>query len=759
MNERSIILDKQAEELFQKLGGIENRETLTIIGGIARAYQEEQIKADPWRILLIELVYDICACFLHHEFFKRGLPVETHIDRLVHKVKKLSDMPNHDRQIFIKYRGLHSSDLYPTELDYLISLGEIIINLESALALTRRHQETHAHLHQNLLEAWSAFQDNGITTLLITVPETGKHEDESLRICAEIMSQYLQAVRQGSQIVLKSHGNVHQVPLVHDEDNVPDPNLTMTAGLNHLSKAKAQKLVEKIDQLIKKESISIPIDDITNVYNAVFSTEKLKARLKKPPIEVNNVKWIMLASDQDILHKEKVDLVNAVFKKFGHASQEAVQIINTIYEADLNAWSPVDIGVKLQKITTVLEEIEETKKGEAVENELLENVRDRLDPLRDELLDNIGIEKDALKAMKPDGEPFSATVHNKIIDLVKFFKGRSRTRRKLLAIMTEPVTFDDQDYDIISRMFNTSRMEAQYLVQLIKGCFDETGRFLRKSFENNITEFAKYGDNIFFFLWSYLKEMRRRSDRISLLNALQLLIIKLNRPEEGMKKILEDFLSDPTRVLPSDKDAMVLANILLRKENRELGTEIEITPEEVLLVEDNINSDAIKIATKTIAQSEDQFIRKVETIHTATKERLNGTAAKNQDLSLKYLLLLEREIYIFLSIINPPITCHVLRTVAQDYGDPRSQVYSGKKSRENLNALITLLRIIVRALARAGTREDLQYLRQIKENHPEFLGLKDDPHYLDMLSRVIQYCDRAIQSIEKRADQGNIRTA
>jgi hypothetical protein len=517
-------------------------------------------------------------------------------------------------------------------------------------------------------------------------------------------------------------------------------------------------LVQEVDNFIEDENEDIPLCDVTNVFNAIFSSKQYKDKFVKPPIEVNNIKWLMLSSDQEILQKQKMQLVNAVFEKFGGPSQEAVQIINTLYEGDFNTFSPYDIGVSLQKINGILEEIESRDKGEDVENELLDNVEDRLDPLKDELLDDLTINGNLIEASRPGEEPFSAKVHDKIIDLVKFFKGRSQTRKKLIAIMTQRVRFDEHDYDTIARMFSISLEDAPRLVQNIEALFDEKGGFLRKEFEDRIPEFARYGANIFFFLWVYLKEMSRKSDRVAFLNALQFLIPKLDHPEEGMKKLLEDFISNPTEALPSDRNAIILATILLRKENWEMGTEIEITPEEVLLVEDNINEEAIKAASDAIAQGRDDFIRKVETIHTDTKQWLWGLTSEDEDLSAKYLMSLEREIYIFLSILNPPIAGHVLRNAVKAYGDPRGQVYGLKKSRENLNFLITLLRVIVRALQRVGTPEDLQYLRQIEEKQSEFARRKDDPRFLDMLTRVIHHCDEAIQAIERRSHQGSKST-
>jgi hypothetical protein len=751
MDESSTILDKEAAELFKQFDGIEKREALSIIGEIARAFQDEQAKFDPWRVLLVELVHEICAGFLHHKFFKERRRTEDHVHRIVETVKKLSGMPDHDGQILVRYRGLHSSDIKPIELDYLISFGDVIITLESALSLARRHQDTQAHLHAHLIEALSVFRANNVTTLFIRVPQSGQEDTESLAPCIEILYQYYQAVKEDGPIVLTRDGKDIQIALIYDQDDQPDPNLTMAAGLNGLDKAAMEKLVLEVDNLMEQESENIPLCDVTNSFNAIFSIEKFKERLVKPPIEVNNVKWLMLASDQEILQKQKMQLVNTVFETFGGPSQEAVQIINTLYEGDFNSFSPYDIGVSLQKITGVLQEIEVRAKGKDVEDELLNNMEERLEPLRDELLDDLTIKGDVIEARRPGEKPFSAKVHNKIIDLVKFFKGRSQTRRKLMAIMTESVVFDDHDYDIISRMFSISIEEAPRLVKNIEALFDSRGGFLRKAFEDRIPEFAKYGANVFFFLWVYLKEMRQKSDRIVFLNALQFLIPRLDHPEEGIKKLLEDFISRSTEALPSDRNAIMLANILLRKQNWEIGTEIEITPEEVLLVDDNINQEAIKAASETIAQGQDDFIRKVETIHTETKQWLWGFTSEDEGLSVKYLLSLERELYIFLSILNPPIAGHVLRNAVRAYGDPRGQIYGLKKTRENLNSLITLLRIIVRALERVGTPEDLQYLKQIKEKQSEFAMRKDDPQFFDMLSRIVHCCDRAVQAIEERA--------
>jgi hypothetical protein len=121
-------------------------------------------------------------------------------------------------------------------------------------------------------------------------------------------------------------------------------------------------------------------------------------------------------------------------------------------------------------------------------------------------------------------------------------------------------------------------------------------------------------------------------------------------------------------------------------------------------------------------------------------------------LSIKYLISLEREIYIFLSILNPAIAMHVLRNAVRAYGDPRGQIYGLKKSRDNLNALVTLLRVVVRSMERVGTPGDIEALRGIKDKQQEFLRRKDDPQFLDIMTRLSHHCDKAIQAIERRSE-------
>jgi len=76
---------------------------------------------------------------------------------------------------------------------------------------------------------------------------------------------------------------------VLNESGLPDENLTLLAIANNLKPQTVKLLVEKI----AKSSLK---DRYMSIYNAIFSVEKLRRKLVKPPIEANSVIWLM--SDQ-----------------------------------------------------------------------------------------------------------------------------------------------------------------------------------------------------------------------------------------------------------------------------------------------------------------------------------------------------------------------------------------------------------------------------------------------------------------------------
>ncbi len=178
------------------------------------------------------------------------------------------------------------------------------------------------------------------------------------------------------------------------------------------------------------------------------------------------------------------------------------------------------------------------------------------------------------------------------------------------AMLKQKTSFSDGDLEVIAADFQISKENTKEVLTLLQGCFDKSGRFQRKEFEKNIPEFLKYEKNIFEFLWHHLSEIDNRNDRVSYLNTLQLLISEMRNPGDAIMVLLADFIKAPLQVTFFDRNALILSNILLRKYNQELRNEIEITPEQVLLVKEGLDKDRVAAAAEQVKRYQDKFTRR-----------------------------------------------------------------------------------------------------------------------------------------------------
>ena len=97
------------------------------------------------------------------------------------------------------------------------------------------------------------------------------------------------------------------------------------------------------------------------------------------------------------------------------------------------------------------------------------------------------------------------------------------------------------------------------IVKIFKACFDSQGNFQKALFEKKVPEYAQYQKRVFAILWEFLRETPRRSDRLPLLNSLQLLITEIQQPKQAIKILVGDFLLEPAKVRYPDRNAMMLA--------------------------------------------------------------------------------------------------------------------------------------------------------------------------------------------------------
>jgi len=311
------------------------------------------------------------------------------------------------------------------------------------------------------------------------------------------------------------------------------------------------------------------------------------------------------------------------------------------------------------------------------------------------------------------------------------------------AIISGERELNAEDFQEVAEYFDITAEDTEQIVLLLLDCFDQNGRFQRETFENYLPEFSRH-KKIFEILWSSLKNTMDQNDRMAFLNSMQLLIVMLKQPKKVLKTLLNDFNSDPDRITDSDKDALMLSNLLVRKYNKELHTDIESTPEEVLLVINGLDKDVTKYAQWRIESVWEQFQQKIQSIGRHIASAIDADSPKPDGLSIDFLFSLDRELYIFLSLVGGDTAYRIIRYAAEEYGNPESRIYQYPNSVKYLPLLLEHLKILIRGLGRVGGKQDLMLLRKIKQREAAFMKFEEDPGYQGLVRQVLQWVDIAM---------------
>lgn len=300
-----------------------------------------------------------------------------------------------------------------------------------------------------------------------------------------------------------------------------------------------------------------------------------------------------------------------------------------------------------------------------------------------------------------------------------------------------------EDFQKFAEYFDISTEDAEQIVLLLADCFDRDGRFKRETLEKYLPEFSRH-KKIFEILWSCLKSTMDSGDRMAFLNSMQLLIAMLKQPKNVLKTLLNDFNDDPDVIIASDRDALMLSNLLLRKYNKELHIDIEATPEEVLLVKNGLDADVTKYAQWRIESVWEQFQNKIQSIGRRIASAMESDNQSSNGLNVDFLISLERELFIFLSLVGGDTAYRIIRAAADEYGNPECRCYQFKNSLKYLPLLVQQLKILIRGLGRIGGKQDLMLLRKIKQRGDTFLQFGEDPEYQGLVRQVLQWVDTSM---------------
>lgn len=740
--EKSFDLDETAELLFRQIEGVEFRE-LTALG---KALTEEERRLNAFRSHLVDLVYLLSKCLEDSDIVKDAERGKKFLGQFLGVIRKLSEMPDHDGKVLIRFRGLKSGPDVSEETDYVVLFSNLVFDMGTASAMVQHLDEYSTDFQKRLERGFQVFSEHKINNLFMEIPDDIPAASKAIWVslytlsrCKQILSKDAPAAAGGS------------FPFIHDEQGQPDINLTLLSKVNNLKTETMTALVTKVDTWMKGPNYKASDEGYSSVYNAILGNKKLREKLKPPPIEINNIKWLMVDNEYEVVSKRKTDVARIVIGTYGDSPQEMAKIMGSVYGDDFEEIDSQNLGERLKLASNLMTSIEEKDEAEPVMEEVVENVEQRLDQVSDDAYDSLEVEGDVIKAKHRGKWTTIGKIHETLKGMVGFFKARSDVKKKMENLAERGITFDESDFKVIAKDFDISTDEAKKLIEAFQNCFDEEGTFLRDAFSRNIPQFAKYKKKIFEFLWHYLKQMQRREDRVALLNSLQMLMPKLKQPKTILKILLSDFASAPDGIVPSDRSVLVLTTLLISNYNKETGTDIEITPEEVLATTKDLDKQLAADASKMIDGNQEKFFKKFRTVHRKLNELLVRSHAEGEPMSLRDVFLLEREVYIFLSLVGGATARALLRSAAQVFGNPRGSVYRFNESERFLPNLLQLLKISSRGLGRLGSENELKLLDEVIEREGEFYEAIAQTGSQEHLKRAMEFVREAQTRISSRS--------
>lgn len=747
---KNVELDPEAQRLFEEFGGLQAHKAFSVPGveQLAQSLLVEQKRHDAVRILMIRATW-LISRYLGDKRFSTGISNESKVfDQLSAILAKLAPMPGHLGCLLIRYRGAPANAEIPEKYDYEVIFGHYTVDGDIAPNVARRNGAKWAKLPDQLIEACALLAGYGVNNIFVRLADHVSGDLPDYRKCLKILAGFGEARQTGSSIPIEEQGHQLTIPLINDENLFPDPNLTLVAGLNHLSPKSMENMVDKVDRWLRQKANASTEKIYAGVYNAAMELPKVRAQLKSPPVELNNVKWLIEESVEQEVSPEKIHIAQLAMEMASASPQKVAKMIKSVYANDFAKINSPMLGERLHLSSDLLHAASKKSQKSQLTNELLGNLQARLDQVKDNVIDDIHVVKDTGAERAAGKTPPREAVDSRIYQMVSFYKGRSATRKKMVGMVNHPISFSDRDYQILAKDFRISQDDAKALVRKLKACFSVEGHFKKSAFAEAVPIFRQYEQKIFQFLWHHMKDVVVPEDRTAFLNALQGLTAQMNQPKRALKILLEDLCVDPAAAQFSDNKAVMLANLIVHSDKS--MTDYDITPEDIVLSRHQIDAIMAQYAAWRIEKEHEAFTTKVQTIHKKLMEALQLGETGDQRIPAALLLNLERELYIFLSLVGGETAATILRSAAYEYGNPASEIYQQKKSADYLGALLQNLRVSVRGVGSIGSMGDAPLLESIKTQEETFGRLKNDRHYRAQARHITEWVDEGIKLIKFR---------
>jgi hypothetical protein len=730
-------LDKEAADLFKILQGID-----TDYGKDWLADGLEKFKKieDQRRALLVDLVRQLSTYLLDAHLYQESMVEEEILSQLDETLVHLAKITPKERNILIRFRGSPDDPIFSEKNDYEVIYGNTRVDAGAVFEMIKRSGDGNMRLVDQLNRALTAFSERNIFSLYIKIHGASPKQRSRLHDTLRALVRFQSAAETNTPIVLsREEGKEASFPLVCNETGMPDITLTLLAVANNLKPQVTTLLVDKVAKSKLK-------DRYVSIYNALFSIEKLKEKLVKPPIEVNNVLWLISDREKEDVTKEKAAVAKFAIKEAGGSPHMAAKVLKSVYGNDYEKIDSTNLGERLHLSSGLLTSVKKAPENQWLEKEIVDNIETRLEEVRDKVIDDLFVREEMLETTTGRKTGVLATLHKTLLEAVTFCKRRIETKRKMRNIVYRAINFSMQDFETLAKDFDISIEEARNLIELLKECFDDKGHFIRGAFARILPEFSRYERKIFEFLWHYLREYIQQKDRASYLNSLQLLIAKMQNPKRAVKILLSDFYKNVKGIVFSDSKVLMLCSLLIRKYHKEL-VNMEITPEDVLEVKVGLELGVAKYAAWKIDKDQRDFFEKIQTIHKQLIKGMGTDSGEGTKLPLSFLFSLEREAYILLSLVGGTTARSILLSALREYGDPESIIYKGSETEKNFGLLLQNLRIVIRGLGRIGEPEDISALEEIKGKLETLATVAVSERYKVAARRLAEWIESARDQI------------
>ncbi|UCD79275.1 MAG: hypothetical protein JSW26_28400, partial [Desulfobacterales bacterium] len=646
-------MSDNATKLLEELGGIETSDTDEPSDQSSEALVEglsaELDDLDKWHILLVELAYALNASFRDVHYWEGVKKKQDTFLQLVKTLHELDRMREHDKTVHINYRGSQLTDL-PAKLDYIIQFGHLIFDYNVVAELIKRRGIRFKHFEGRIKKAFEAFADQAISSVSLKIPGRSQRSLEMMQISLRIFSCFNQAAETLSPITFEKSGKQCSLMPVVDEYDQPDPNLTLLAALNNFDDAAMQELVRKVAPIAGGNHDEYSEHNHSGVYQTLFKVKNLREKLIRPPLEVNSNNSLAMfmsrgeTAPDDIVIEEfdsssagpsTLDIDPATLKngvgQFAKASfkgsvPHAKMAMTSVFAQD---YHQVNLKILMQRfklLSHLLRTMDKNPRGQKIIDSVLETLQTGIDQVPDELLNDLVVQDNLVKFWSGEKEIVVGETDSNLLDVLEVSKRRSVDRKKARSTINPYEQLEDDDYQALAERFGITVADAAEIVSLFEKCFDKQRNFQRAAFARVIPEFMRYEKIIFEILWEFLKETPERKDRLPFLNSLQLLVKETRQRIKAIKILLTDFMMNASAIGFPDRNAVMLANQFLRTYNKEINMDIEITPEEVLLVKIGLDQKAAGYAAWRVDGEQKKFLEKIVLIRRRLVEAMASSA-------------------------------------------------------------------------------------------------------------------------------------